>query len=55
MSAPYTIKLDQESARELALRGAALLFLDMPEGCALGMDQQASTSPGSFVQRMCLG
>lgn len=41
MSAPYTVRLDQEAARELAQRGATLLLLGVPEGAAVGIDQQA--------------
>lgn len=43
-SAPYTVRLDAESARELAQRGGTVLLLDVPEGSAIGVDQQASCS-----------
>jgi A1 cistron-splicing factor AAR2 len=36
----YNLKLDPDAARELVLRGAALIFLDVPEGTALGIDQR---------------
>lgn len=38
--APYTVRLDAESARELAQRGGTILLLGVPEGAAVGMDQQ---------------
>ena len=40
-SAPYTVRLDAESARELAQRGGTILLLDVPEHTAIGIDQQA--------------
>ncbi|KAL4439432.1 hypothetical protein ABPG77_008761 [Micractinium sp. CCAP 211/92] len=39
-SGPYTVRLDAESARELAQRGGTVLLLDVPEGSAVGVDQQ---------------
>lgn len=38
--AAYTVRMDQESARELAEKGGSLLLLDVPQGTALGVDQQ---------------
>ena len=37
---PYTVRLDAESARELAQRGGTILLLDVPESTAVGVDQQ---------------
>ncbi|PRW45575.1 AAR2-like protein [Chlorella sorokiniana] len=39
-SSPYTVRLDAESARELAQRGGTILLLDVPEQTAIGIDQQ---------------
>ncbi|KAL4437251.1 hypothetical protein ABPG75_004390 [Micractinium tetrahymenae] len=39
-SAPYTVRLDADSAWELAQRGGTILLLDVPEGAAVGVDQQ---------------
>ncbi|KAI3424879.1 hypothetical protein D9Q98_008263 [Chlorella vulgaris] len=39
-AAPYTVKLDADSARELAQRGGTILLLDVPENTAVGVDQQ---------------
>jgi hypothetical protein len=38
--AAYTVKMDQEAARELVEKGGSLLLLDVPQGTALGVDQQ---------------
>ncbi|GFH24152.1 uncharacterized protein HaLaN_21887 [Haematococcus lacustris] len=38
--APYSLRLDPETARELATVGAALLLLDVPVGTLIGIDQQ---------------
>ena len=40
MSQPYKVKLDATTARELAIKGATLVLLDVPEGTVIGMDQQ---------------
>ena len=39
-SPPYTVRLDADSARELAQRGGTILLLDVPENTAVGVDQQ---------------
>jgi A1 cistron-splicing factor AAR2 len=44
-AAPYTVKLDAESARELAQRGGTILLLDVPENTAVGVDQQVGHAP----------
>ena len=46
-AAPYTMKLDAESARELAQRGGTILLLDVPENTAVGVDQQVHRAWGS--------
>jgi hypothetical protein len=46
-SAPYTVKLDAESARELAQRGGTILLLDVPENTAVGVDQQVRRAGGT--------
>jgi hypothetical protein len=48
-SAPYTVRLDAESARELAQRGGTILLLDVPENTAIGVDHQVNV-----VQRAAL-
>jgi hypothetical protein len=40
MTQPYTLKVDNNTARELATKGATLVLLDVPEGTVIGMDQQ---------------
>lgn len=40
MATPYTVKLDAESARELAQRGGTIVLLGVPENTAVGVDQQ---------------
>lgn len=40
MAQPYTLKVDNNTARELATKGATLVLLDVPEGTVIGMDQQ---------------
>ena len=39
-SEPYTVRLDAETAREMAVKGATILLLDIPEGTVVGIDQQ---------------
>lgn len=50
-SGPYTVRLDADSARELARRGGAILLLDVPEGAAVGVDQQVSCSNSTSHSR----
>ena len=41
----YQVNMDPEQAKQLAQQGATLLLLDVPQGTALGVDQQASPTP----------
>ena len=36
----YTVRLDQNKAKELARTGASLLLLNVPEGARIGIDHQ---------------
>ena len=36
----YTVRLDQNKAKELARTGASLLLLNVPEGTRIGIDHQ---------------
>lgn len=38
MSTLYQLKIDPEHARELSIRGASLILLDVPEGTPVGID-----------------
>lgn len=52
MSEPYTVRLDANTARELATKGSTIVLLDVPEGTVIGMDQQVRThliSSGMFA------
>jgi hypothetical protein len=40
MAQPYTLKVDNNTARELATKGASLVLLDVPEATVIGIDQQ---------------
>ena len=42
MSEPYQVRLDANTARELATKGSTIVLLDVPEGTVIGMDQQVS-------------
>ena len=39
-SAPYSVPIGPDRARELAQGGATLLLLDVPAGTVVGIDQQ---------------
>ena len=39
-SMAYTVRLDQNKAKELARTGASLLLLNVPEGTRIGIDHQ---------------
>eukprot|EP00897_Mesotaenium_endlicherianum_P007505 jgi/Mesen1/6783/ME000348S06049 len=39
-TAAYRVELNQEEAKDMVQRGASLLFLDVPPGTSLGIDQQ---------------
>jgi hypothetical protein len=44
-AAPYQLRLDPDTARELASQGAALLCLDVPAGTHIGIDHQVGEEP----------
>ncbi|CAG9463435.1 unnamed protein product [Pedinophyceae sp. YPF-701] len=45
---PYSVNLDQETARELTRQGAAVLVLDFPEGACFGIDSRAFVTGPRF-------
>jgi hypothetical protein len=40
MSEPYSVQIDGTTARDLAEKGGAFLFLDVPPGTYIGIDHQ---------------
>ncbi len=48
-ASPYVVRLDPDTARELAASGATLLFLDVPAGTHIGIDHQVRMELASLI------
>lgn len=50
--APYRVDLDHDAAFRLAQRGATLLFLDVPPGSVLSINQQVVDRPSRSLDKV---